>query len=512
MSTCSIVIINWNSWEQVKKQLQVIQDDRFFEVHVVDNGSTESCPFSPSAFSDVSFHMLKRNTGFSHACNFGFTKSASPWIVFLNPDVSIAPDEIKKWIVETENRGLVASSPNSEDDRYAKPLPSFWSLLVEFSPLHRFFKYKSEVQTLIGGALLIKSQIFEKIGGYDERFFLWFEDSDLTRRLANEGLSFGRINLVWSHIGGQTFEKMEKKSRREVFFHSLDVYIRKHFNLFSAILLEMVLHRFHTPRLLSADEQGVTLVIPNMDPDLLARFFERNGMVLEKTTECIVVSSGLSVELLWKYRRLYPEVRCITIASNRGFAHTVNIGFRVARTCVIGTQNDDVESDGSWIDRCVPLLDEKTAAVNPIIHSTKREVESAGIQVLPRGKAKPLKIAPEDGVVDATNAAAVLYSHQALSKVGLFDERFGSYLEDIDLSLRLKRNGFTNRVCSETSVIHVGQSTSKKMKWRKNWLDLKNWTLVVLKNDSLSELVFHAPTIFIERLRNMSGLLRALLS
>lgn len=226
----------------------------------------------------------------------------------------------------------------------------------------------------------------------------------------------------------------------------------------------------------------------------------------------MIVTSGLSIHELWEYRKKFPDVRFIQIDQNHGFAHTVNIGMRVARTPIIGTQNDDVESDGSWIDRCAHLLDGKTGAVNPIIHNPKGEVESAGIQLLPRGKAKPLKLAPEDGKVDATNAAAVLYSHSALSMVGLFDERFGSYLEDIDLSLRLKRNGFINRVCSETSVIHVGQSTSRKMKWKKNWLDLKNWTLVILKNDSISQLVFHAPAILIERLRNVSGLLRAILS
>ena len=114
--------------------------------------------------------------------------------------------------------------------------------------------------------------------------------------------------------------------------------------------------------------------------------------------------------------------------------------------------------------------------------------------------------------VDATNAAAVIYSREALNKVGVFDEKFGSYLEDIDLALRLKRAGYKNIVSLKTKITHLGQSTSKDLKWRKQYLDFKNWILVILKNWSIQDLILNFPGILIERLRNFSAFLKILFS
>ncbi|MFH1967549.1 MAG: glycosyltransferase, partial [Patescibacteria group bacterium] len=111
--------------------------------------------------------------------------------------------------------------------------------------------------------------------------------------------------------------------------------------------------------------------------------------------------------------------------------------------------------------------------------------------------------------VDATNAACVLYSRPALDQVGLFDERFGSYLEDIDLSLRLTRAGWQNLVCHEVAVVHQQQASSQTLGWRKNWLDTKNWWLVILKNWSCRQWLKYWPGILLERGRNLSGLIRS---
>ncbi len=129
--------------------------------------------------------------------------------------------------------------------------------------------------------------------------------------------------------------------------------------------------------------------------------------------------------------------------------------------------------------------------------------------VLPFGKAEPIK-SPTDSQIDSFNGAAVLFNRQALEKVGLFDERFGSYLEDIDLGLRLKKYGWQNRVVSEAKVRHIGQQTSQSRKKTKAWQDVKNWWLVMLKNYSLEHWLKYFPQIMVERLRNVSGFLKAI--
>lgn len=471
-------------------------------------------PFAQDEFPSVQFLRSEQNTGFAHACNWGSLYADSEWILFLNPDVSISATEVSQWVRIAQEKSFDASSPESNDPRYTKPLPNFWSLMTEFSPLHRFISVQANTLTLVGGALLVRKTVFIRIGGFDERFFLWFEDSDLTIRLIQDGARIGRVNVEWNHIGGGSFRNMLEAERKKIFFHSLDVFSRKHFSSWQQYILRVAYRRFSKVGLLPVGTRGVSLIVPNMERNLLEQFFKGNPRIHSAVDELIVVTSALHHDMVWEFRRRHPSTRFINIEQNHGFAETVNVGIRVARSLMIGTQNDDVESDGSWVRYCAEQMTQQVGSINPIIYHKNGAIESLGIQVLSKGKAEPIRKMADlrTSRVDATNAAAVLYHHEALERVGLFDERFGSYLEDIDLSLRLTRAGFKNLVCTDTSVIHHGQSTSKQLSWKKHWLDVKNWWLVIFKNFSWQQILLHAPAIILERARNLSGLLRAVLS
>src|SRR5690606_22087632 len=116
---------------------------------------------------------------------------------------------------------------------------------------------------------------------------------------------------------------------------------------------------------------------------------------------------------------------------------------------------------------------DKVGSVMPKVVDPNGNVESFGISVLPNGKAIP-NIKPTQAA-ETVNAAAVLFSRTALEKVGLFDERFGSYLEDVDLGLRMSKAGFKHVVVPEVTVVHHKHQTSKSIPVRKAWYDFKNW-------------------------------------
>ena len=236
----------------------------------------------------------------------------------------------------------------------------------------------------------------------------------------------------------------------------------------------------------------------------------------------IVVTSSIKNADIWKWRREYPEVRFIPIEKNKGFASTVNIGFRVSAGKWLGTINDDVVLTKNWLEKLLICLDQKVGSINPIIYRKTGEIESAGIKILLKGKAEPKKSnrfgngrgvsVPELCLeTDTTNAACVIYSKKALNNVDLFDEKFGSYLEDIDLSLRLKRAGYKNIVSLNSKVKHLGQSSSKHLGIKKQIYDFRNWIYVILKNWSLKDLLFNFPSIIVERMRNISGMIKTLL-
>ena len=533
MTKVSIIIVHWNTPTSLKKLLPHLLKEPSIQTIVVDNASSESLEWVKKEFSEMKFIQNRVNQGFARACNQGTTEAVGEWLLFLNPDVEINSEEIEQLVDFAETHSVDAcspktpASPQGESDDYEKPLPTLFTLLVEFSPLRHLvplsvFKKK----TLFGGCLLIKKKVFDEVGGWDERFFLWFEDSDLTLRLKKSGFMTTFAPLHIRHKGGSSFKLLNLQKQKDIFFHSMEVFAKKHFSVTGRAIVRLIRKRFSKKTLLPVMHEGLSMTVPNMKRELLQQFLA--GLSPISGVEWTVVTSSIEPKNIWSWRKKYPHARFILIEKNKGFSSTVNIGFRASASKLIGTINDDAIVPKGTLKNLISYIgsDPSIGSINPVIYKSNGSIESVGIQILILGKAIPLQKPPypitdnftddrrqfgykkELVSVDATNAACVVYSSDALNKVGLFDERFGSYLEDIDLSLRLKRAGYKNTVCPGSSIIHRGQETSKDFGSKKTWLDFKNWILVILKNWSLKDLFLHLPSILLERGRNISGILK----
>lgn len=507
----SIVIIHYKAIDHLSKCLSRLNSvGHPFDLTVIDNNSGEKLTTLKKQFPHVQWIENDRNKGFSFAANQGVVAAKGRWVLFLNPDVFMSSTEVTELFHYAEKERLDAVSPAFSDERYRKPIPTLESLVSEFTPLH-IVSYKSNAQkTLVGGCVLIKKKVLEEIGGWDERFFLWFEDSDLTKRLVMQGYKIGFAPLKVHHLGGGSVNQLKQYVRNQIFFHSMDIYARKHFPIWQQyVLRKTVITRFSFHSGYPVSNEGSTWVIPNMKLELLKDFLAVNERFFSEM-ELVIVSSALNHQNIWKLRAAHPNVRFIPIGHNRGFSSTVNIGFRVSTTQTVGTLNDDVILNKESLVLLNDAFKPEMGSINPVIYSMDEQVESAGVLVLKKGKAIPITQLPatQTAVVPATNAACVLYNQTALEEVGLFDEKFGSYLEDIDLSLRLRRHGFLNIVVKKSRVIHAKHSTSKHFGRYKRYLDLKNWWLVVLKNWSVTEVLYHSPVILLERLRNISGFIK----
>mgnify|MGYP001593205328 FL=1 len=177
------IITHWNTPELLRKQLTLLKPNKDIEVIVVDNKSDESVDWVKKDFQNIILIKNSVNLGYAGGCNSGAKIAKGDWLLFLNPDLTITSDQIIKMVYEAKNDRLDAASPNPGSTNYQKPLPSLLSLLVEFTPLNRLYNFKNFItlRTLFGGCLLIKRLVLKKLGGWDEKFFLWFEDSDLTK-------------------------------------------------------------------------------------------------------------------------------------------------------------------------------------------------------------------------------------------------------------------------------------------------------------------------------------------
>lgn len=510
----SVIIVHWNTPELLKKQLTGLAD-RTLEIIVIDNNSTDKPGWIRKEFPHVHYIENTINRGYAAACNQGTIIAKGEWLLFLNPDVEITPDQIEKMIGEAQEKNFDACSPKPESRDYEKPIPTWWNLMQEFTPLNRFARRDALqcLSTLTGGCLLIKAIVLKSLGGWDERFFVWFEDSDLTKRLVDGNYKTGWIPSTVSHIGGVSFKNLDQQMKRDMFFHSMDVYAQKHFSGFGKLITSILKHRYSKRKVLPSLHPGVSITVPNMKPEILKTFFSDNFEYVKKIDELIVVTSGIEDSAIWEWRNTYPNVRFILLKNNRGVASTINVGLRASTGQWIGTVNDDTVLSADWIQTCLECAAPDVGVLNPLIYHPDGVMESAGVTVHKKGQAFPIKnIPPGKKCVEAAavNGAIVLYQNEALNKAGIFDERFGSYLEDIDLSLRIKRNGFKNIVCLQTRVTHIGHATSSQTIWKiKPWLDFRNWIYVIIKNWSAGDLFFNFPLIIVERIKNISGILKA---
>lgn len=516
MRKATIIIVHWNTPDLLRKQLAKLSLEKDIQIIVVDNHSQKSLSWLKIQSPSVTLIENEINRGYAFACNQGAAIAEDEWLLFLNPDVEIDPGQVFQLIDLARSNDLLAASPVPSSEDYHKSIPSPLSLLAEFSLLGKILPKKtfSRHKTLTGGCLLIKNKVLKELGGWDERFFLWFEDSDLTLRLIQNNYRIGYVDVKVKHSGGATFRHLDEQLKKDIFFNSMIVFAKKHFSHVGQFIAQVIKKYYSQRKLLPRIEKVVNITVPNIQLDLLDSFLQYNKLFISTPgVEFIVVTSSIAFSDFFAWKKQFPSIRLIPIEKNRGFASTVNIGFRVSSGRWVGTVNDDVTLAPNWIEKLLRYVDDKTGSLNPIIYRSEKNIESAGIHILKKGKAEPIRDDHlRDGrpkVVDATNAAAVIYNKEILNQVGLFDEKFGSYLEDIDLSLRINRGGYKNVVCPDVKIVHAGQSTSKHIGSKKNVYDFKNWILVIIKNWTLQDLVFNFPVIFLERLRNLSGIFKS---
>jgi len=265
IKSLSIIIVNWNAGKQLYeclKSFEAAHRDGFKlnRVVVVDNASTDG---SSDCLDNIDIPLVvirnAQNRGFAAACNQGAKGSISDYLLFLNPDTRLFEDSLIKPLAfmerpENQQIGIVGIQLVDETGRVARtcarfPTPSmFFSkmlglnmLFPRYFPSHFMSEWvhgeTREVDQVMGAFFLIRRQLFEPLGGFDERFFVYFEEVDLSRRAHNKGWKTVYLaDAKAYHKGGGTSEQV--KARR--LFYSLRSRIKygyKHFDWFSATLL-----------------------------------------------------------------------------------------------------------------------------------------------------------------------------------------------------------------------------------------------------------------------------------
>jgi GT2 family glycosyltransferase len=212
-------------------------------------------------------------------------------------------------------------------------------------------------------------------------------------------------------------------------------------------------------------------------------------------THIIVVDNGSvdgSVGLIEKY---YPRVELIKHSKNKGFAGGINPGFKRAidmQAKYVATFNNDAVADRDWLKSLAEHLDMNDnvgIATCKLLVADGKKLDSTGEAYTywglpyPRGRGES-DINKYDNQTDifAASGGASLYRVATLGKIGLFDEDFFAYYEDVDLSFRAQLAGWHVHYVAEAVAYHQIGGTSKKLKGFTTYQTMKNLPLLLQKN------------------------------
>ena len=230
------------------------------EIIIIDNNSSDnSIEYLQPRFSAARFIANKENAGFAKACNQGLKLAKGKYILFLNPDTIIPEDCFQKSIAFLESKpgaGALGIKMLDGSGRFLKEskrsFPSPMTSLFKLSGLSRLFPHSRifskyhlghldenkdhEIDVLAGAFMLVKREVLDKTGGFDEVFFMYGEDVDLSYRIQKTLTGETNGNYKNYYFSGSTIIHFKGESTRRgsmnyvrMFYNAMSIFVRKHY-------------------------------------------------------------------------------------------------------------------------------------------------------------------------------------------------------------------------------------------------------------------------------------------
>jgi N-acetylglucosaminyl-diphospho-decaprenol L-rhamnosyltransferase len=241
------VIVSYRSAETLRDCVLPLAAMADVHTTVVDNASPDD---ALATVADLPVEVIRapRNGGFSYGCNIGASGGDAPFLLFLNPDARIDAEALHTLLVvmrEHPETGLVAPRIREPSGALAFSLRRFPRLRSTYAQacfLHRLrpaatwadelirdrdaYERAATAEWVSGACMLMRRDAYDSIGGFDERFFLYCEDTDVCRTLWNRGWSVRyEPGAEVRHVGGASSGAGETQA---IAARSRVLYARKH--------------------------------------------------------------------------------------------------------------------------------------------------------------------------------------------------------------------------------------------------------------------------------------------
>lgn len=236
MVTVSIVIFKPNKYQLEKTLKCVFESSLISEIIIIDNDEYEN-PKELILDNRFRYHKSSSNIGYGAGHNLGFQliQTRTDYHLILNPDVQFASNELNKMISflnKNEEFGHLMPKvifPEGSEQKLCKNNPSLFNMIIRgffrnykklkkrsddnfYYPIDYSKQYTRNIPYLSGCFMLFRRTVFEEIQGFDRRYFLHFEDADITREVLKISHNvFFNDAVITHHYGGYTHKSFKQK-------------------------------------------------------------------------------------------------------------------------------------------------------------------------------------------------------------------------------------------------------------------------------------------------------------
>ena len=265
MPEISIVVVNHNTKEYLRHCLSSLREntDVDTEIIVVENASSDGTEDILQEFPEIRLLVNEQRLGFGRNNNLGAQASTAPLLLFLNPDTVTPPGSLRAMLDaiarEPENAvfggrcfqatGVTERSTGRDPtltgiaaDRILASVPSLGPMLHLFSQKHcRGYDRDRDVHWVTGAYLWIRAEIFRRLGGWDSSIDMYYEDTDLCRRVRDAGFGVRYIHssAIYHHRGKTP---IAPNHRKEMMRTGLHIFVLKHYGPFRRWLYARLLN------------------------------------------------------------------------------------------------------------------------------------------------------------------------------------------------------------------------------------------------------------------------------
>lgn len=250
----SIVIVSWNVKDLLRNCLRSVLDNSGnlkLEIFVVDNASKdESVEMVKKEFPTVTLIASPENLGFSKANNKAIKLSTGRFVLLLNPDMRVMPETLPQMVEFMEKHptagiaGCHLVNDTGATVPHVRRFPTVWDQAAIILKLPHLFPFVTNkylmkdfdyntllanvVDSIRGSFFMIRRELIDKIGGLDERYFIWFEEVDYCKEALKAGFKVmynPKVKCV--DYVGQSFKQVVTYKKQQMLRDSMVKYFKK---------------------------------------------------------------------------------------------------------------------------------------------------------------------------------------------------------------------------------------------------------------------------------------------